>query len=261
MQVLDRVHVVGGGGFGLSHVTDGHIYLVDGGDEYALIDVGSGLDTDRVVRNVESAGFDPGRITVALLTHSHWDHARGSHGLSQRTGARIGIHHGGTRVLTEELWRNHLVTKTGFELEQPTKPDLELHDGDVVPVGDLSLTVLETLGHTSDSVCYLLELDGRRVAFTGDTLVGEGAIGATWFDSDFVAYRDGLRRLHEWAPDAIMPGHRLFTVEHGTVYVQAALDMFAATWSAHTTAGHPFYPSWWLTAFGAGVDQIGNDRQ
>lgn len=253
MQVLDHVHLVGGGGLGFSNVTDGHIYLIDGGGELALIDSGSGLDNERILQNIREAGFDPAKLSVVLLTHSHWDHARGARGLSELTGADIGIHHGGAKVLTEELWRNHLVTRTGIPLESPKDPERKLKGGDVVQVGEISITVLETLGHTNDSVCYLVEDSGRKVAFTGDTLVGEGAIGATWYDSDFIAYRDGLQRLRAWEPEAIMPGHRLFSVRNGSMYVQKALDLFDSTWQDHSTVGHAFYPSWWLNAIGPDV--------
>lgn len=256
MQILDHIHVVGGGGFGLSNVTDGHVYLIDGGSEYALIDSGSGIESERIIQNIKDAGFDPSKVSVILLTHSHWDHARGSRNLAELTGADVAIHHGGADVLTDEVWRNHLVTKTGFALQEPRKADRLLSDGDVIKVGDVEITVLETLGHTSDAVCYLMEDGGRKVAFTGDTLVGEGALGATWYNTDFYAYKKGIERLHEYAPDAIFPGHRIFTLRNGTSYTQKAVDLFNGAWQGISPVGPPYYPSWWLLAYGKDVETM-----
>ena len=45
MQLANRIHLVGSGSFGfdLSDPYDCHVYLVDGGSELALVDVGAGI--------------------------------------------------------------------------------------------------------------------------------------------------------------------------------------------------------------------------
>ena len=73
---LDRsVHLVGGGAFGVSHFSDSNIYAVNCGDSTMLIDAGCGIATEVLAENVEAEGLPP--ISHVLLTHSHWDHARG----------------------------------------------------------------------------------------------------------------------------------------------------------------------------------------
>ena len=66
MKLTSQVHVVGGGrfGFGLSGALDCHVYLLNGGDEMALIDPGLGLgrDFDTVLQNIRDDGLDPKRI-------------------------------------------------------------------------------------------------------------------------------------------------------------------------------------------------------
>ena len=49
MKIAPGIHIVGSGrqGFGLTDDYDCHVYLVDGGDEYALIDAGGGRDLRR----------------------------------------------------------------------------------------------------------------------------------------------------------------------------------------------------------------------
>jgi glyoxylase-like metal-dependent hydrolase (beta-lactamase superfamily II) len=65
VQLAERIHLVGSGSFGfdLTDPYDCHVYLLDGGSELALVDVGAGMGAERIVANVERAGFDPQRIT------------------------------------------------------------------------------------------------------------------------------------------------------------------------------------------------------
>ena len=80
MQLAERIHLVGSGSFGfdLTDPYDCHVYLLDGGTELALVDVGAGMGAVEIVANVERSGFDPARITRILCTHAHGDHAGGS---------------------------------------------------------------------------------------------------------------------------------------------------------------------------------------
>src|SRR5680860_915651 len=80
VRITDEVYVVGGGvanAFGLSDDPDCHVYLVDGGDELALIDCGmaSGDSPRRILDNVRAEGLDPAKIGKIIVTHYHMDHA------------------------------------------------------------------------------------------------------------------------------------------------------------------------------------------
>ncbi|MCK4267045.1 MAG: MBL fold metallo-hydrolase, partial [Thermoplasmata archaeon] len=66
--------------------------------------------------------------------------------------------------------------KWGFDIEQPPKPDRFIEDGDKIEVGNFSLEVLHTPGHSPGGVSYLHE----RVVFAGDCLF-QGSIGRTDF--------------------------------------------------------------------------------
>ena len=50
LRILPDIYVVGSGtpGFGLSHDCDCHV-LIDGGDEIAIIDAGSGIKSEAVL--------------------------------------------------------------------------------------------------------------------------------------------------------------------------------------------------------------------
>ncbi|MCC6705581.1 MAG: MBL fold metallo-hydrolase, partial [Thermomicrobiales bacterium] len=83
MRLTQDIAMVGGGdnGFNLSAPADGNIYLIDGGDEFALVDAGMGSvlsDTELILGNIRAAGVDPLKIGKLLLTHYNGDHAGGA---------------------------------------------------------------------------------------------------------------------------------------------------------------------------------------
>jgi glyoxylase-like metal-dependent hydrolase (beta-lactamase superfamily II) len=81
-----------------------------------------------------------------------------------------------------------------------------------VPVGDpgatgLNVEVIPTPGHTADSVCFLVELRGRRVVCTGDTILGRGTTVVAWPAGNLRDYLASLRRLAELDGVPLLPGH------------------------------------------------------
>ncbi|MBN8231265.1 MBL fold metallo-hydrolase [Corallococcus macrosporus] len=94
-------------------------------------------------------------LEYVLDTHVHADHVTAAGLLRQRTGARVVASHRGAPCV-----------------------DVKVHHGDVLALGALRVEVLETPGHTDDSVSYRI---GKRV-FTGDALLVRSA-GRTDFQN------------------------------------------------------------------------------
>ena len=64
MQLTDRIHLVASGaqGFGLTHPSDCHAYLIDGGSEAALIDAGAGVDAAPLFARLAGTGVATDRV-------------------------------------------------------------------------------------------------------------------------------------------------------------------------------------------------------
>ena len=75
----------------VSHPYDCCVYLLDAGD-LVLIDAGAGLSFETIMSNIETLGFDPGRITTVLATDGHMDHIGALHRFQQVYGSRIVAH-------------------------------------------------------------------------------------------------------------------------------------------------------------------------
>ena len=125
---------------GLAHAS----YLIGAGGEAAVV------DPKRDVNDyLETAQREKLKIVAVLETHPHADFVSGHVELAQRTGAKIYI--------------SHLA---------PARYDrVPVRDGDVIRVGPLEIVVLETPGHSPDSLCFLVREGGRPASlFSGDTL-------------------------------------------------------------------------------------------
>lgn len=98
-----------------------------------------------------------------LETHAHADHLSAAAVLKERVGGRIGIGRGVCEV--QAVFRDILDLGSDFPVDG-SQFDRLFDDGESFAIGDLSVRVLTTPGHTSDSITYLV----GDAAFIGDTL-------------------------------------------------------------------------------------------
>jgi glyoxylase-like metal-dependent hydrolase (beta-lactamase superfamily II) len=56
-------------------------------------------------------------------------------------------------------------------------------------------------------VCFVVEAEGQRVVFTGDTILGRGTTVVAHPDGDLADYLDSLRRLEDLRGVPVLPGH------------------------------------------------------
>jgi glyoxylase-like metal-dependent hydrolase (beta-lactamase superfamily II) len=140
-----------------------------------------------------------GPVELVLLTHRHHDHAGGARRFAELTGAPV-------RALDPTL-------VLGSEA---------LAGGDVVAAAGVELRVLPTPGHTSDSLCFLLDgPDAEPAVLTGDTVLGRGTTVIAHPDGALGPYLDSLRRLAGLAPGtAVLPGHGPELPDAATVAAQ-----------------------------------------
>ena len=146
-------------------------WILDAGPVVAVIDPGPDDDRHLAALDRRLAGKTVG---IVLVTHSHPDHLP----LAERFAAP---HHASV-------------------LRHP-----DLHDGDIVRVGNLNITALYTPGHSADHLSFLLADD--RAVFTGDLILGQGSSMVTYPEGDIAAYLRSLDRLAALQPRLLFPGH------------------------------------------------------
>jgi glyoxylase-like metal-dependent hydrolase (beta-lactamase superfamily II) len=233
MKLIDRVYLVGSGavGFGITDAFDCHVYLLDGGDELALIDVGAGMGAEAILDNVRAHGFDPGAIRHLILTHAHGDHAGGAARMRELTGgpsvylsvatARY-LRDGDEAGVSIDVAKKAGIYPSDYRLE-PCPVDVELAEGSTIAVGDLRLSVLDTPGHCDGHVSLLLELDGANVLFAGDVVFFGGRILLqNIHDCRLDEQIRSLRKLRELDVDALLPGHVTPVLTGGQSHIEMA---------------------------------------
>jgi glyoxylase-like metal-dependent hydrolase (beta-lactamase superfamily II) len=233
MKIADRIHLVGSGimGFDLTDAYDCHVFLLDGGDELAVIDAGAGMGAERIVANVRAEGFDPARVRQIVLTHAHVDHAGGVAKLRGLLGdpavLASSVCADWVRTGNEEKVSLDVAKKAEFYpadyVLEPCPVDGELADGDTIRVGDVSLTVIDTPGHADGHVSLLFERDGERTLFSADAVFYGGYIllQNIW-DCRLDATIRTLRRLRDLEVDALIPSHQAYSLSGGQRHIERA---------------------------------------
>ncbi|WP_185964587.1 MBL fold metallo-hydrolase [Aliikangiella marina] len=130
------------------------------------------LDYDAAAINISQQSaqklldyIEANRLTVKWLleTHVHADHLTAAHWLKQQTGAPTAIGEGIKQV--QETF-NQIYELEGSAAGNQSDFDMLLKDGDTLPLGELTIQVMATPGHTPACCTYLVD----DAAFVGDTL-------------------------------------------------------------------------------------------
>ena len=130
---------------------DGNTWIV--GDDEEVIVIDPGTDAGPVL-----AAVGDREILAVICTHGHASHVAAAAEVADRDEAPIALH---PRDRLE--WRN---AKAGDD------PEIEMEDGGIFEVADVSLEVIHAPGHTPGSVCvYSEELEA---VFSGDCLLARG---------------------------------------------------------------------------------------
>ena len=124
---------------------DNFSYIIadDSTKEAAVVD--SSFNASEIIRELKAQDF---KLKYIINTHGHSDHTAGNYELHSMFDGKIVAHR---------------LSRTRF--------DLGVDDGDILQVGNVSIKVIYTPGHTVDGICLLVD---NAKLLTGDTLfVGE----------------------------------------------------------------------------------------
>ena len=161
----------------------------------AVIDPGD--EPDRIEKAVAQTGCE---LTAIYLTHGHFDHCTSVAGLLERyPDLPVYIH------------ENDVVDGSSRELKfgrLSEKNQRYYQEGDTLTLGTLTLSVLETPGHSSGSVCLVV----NDVIFAGDTLFCMSCGRTDFPDGSYPAILRSLARLARLPGDyKVYPGHERAT--------------------------------------------------
>ena len=157
VKVFDNLYFVGQTEYSAWAVTtSAGIIVIDTIFDYSV--------EDEVVGGLKKLGFDPAMIKYAIVSHGHFDHSGGAKYLQDHFGTRI--------ILSQADWD---LLERGTQTRP--KRDLVATDGQKLTLGDTTLTLYLTPGHTLGTISTLIPVtDGGT-----PHLVAEwGGTGFNW---------------------------------------------------------------------------------
>jgi glyoxylase-like metal-dependent hydrolase (beta-lactamase superfamily II) len=165
--------------------------------EALVIDPGG--NEEDIVERIDKNGLV---LKYIVNTHGHADHTCGNAKMKDLTGAQIIMHEEDDKVFNSPEGQV-MARQMGFALSPHA--DIFVKDGDEISIGDVTLNVIHTPGHSPGGICLL----GDGNLFTGDTLF-VGGIGRTDLPGSSAAqFMNSInKRLLTLPVDTIVwPGH------------------------------------------------------
>jgi len=188
-------------------------YLVIGKEKAVVIDTGTGIgNLKKVVSELSS-------LPVSVVnTHGHWDHIGNNHQFKEIAcyhnpecinRLRSGVDNASLQrsITGDSLWKP---LPEGFVPATwkipPVNPTSFIEDGDIINLGERTLEVIHTPGHSPGSMCLLDKKN--RILFTGDTFF-PGPLYAYPEDVDLDDYIASIEKLQDHLDeyDYLSSGH------------------------------------------------------
>jgi metallo-beta-lactamase class B len=154
MKVFDNLYFLGMTEYSAWAVTTSQgIILIDTIYDYSV--------EDEVVNGLKTLGLNPADIKYALVSHAHTDHIGGAKYLQDHFGTKV--------VMSTIDW--DVAQKTIPARILPTR-DIEAKDGDKLTLGDTTITMYVTPGHTPGTISTIFQVKDHGTPHTVATWGG-----------------------------------------------------------------------------------------
>ena len=196
------------------HWEETHCYLLCGTSNAVLIDTGLGVANIKKVVD----GLTALPLTV-MTTHVHWDHIGG-----HKYFDNIAVYEAEKDWLSVQfpiplqVVKSNLACKpcdfpTGFDLSgyqvYQGVPQKVFCDGDQIDLGNRTLTVIHTPGHSPGHCCFYES--ERKYLYSGD-LIYSGCLDVFYPTTDPQLFRQSVKRVQSLEINRVLPGHHQLAV-------------------------------------------------
>ena len=167
------------------------------GEPLTLVDTGTwGLE--QLEAMLREDGFKLKDIGLIVHTHCHPDHVGMDAEIKKLAGAKILIHKKEAALLKV----NTMLSVLPF---MPKRFEVDGYLGDRLELGDVTLEVIHTPGHTPGSVCFYDRQ--RKLLISGDTLFPNGVGRCDLPGGNYRRLMESLKKLISLDIEYLLPGH------------------------------------------------------
>jgi hydroxyacylglutathione hydrolase len=195
--------------------TSVNCYLVRTKDGFVLIDTGITNRRSVIEKELESAGCQPGKLPLIVLTHGDFDHCGNAAYLRKKFRTRIAMHKADSGMVErgDMLWNRNkpnmlirIVFRLFFRLSESDrfKPDVYIEEGYDFSGYGFDAKVLHLPGHSKGSIGILT---ARGDLFCGDLLVNTDKPAKNTLVDDSGALEASVDKLQTLEIKTVYPGH------------------------------------------------------
>jgi hydroxyacylglutathione hydrolase len=185
-----------------------NIYLIDGGTEFALIDVGFLDELADVLELIRQLDFSLSACKMIIATHADVDHTQGLSRAREILKCTVAAHPKSIKAIEEgdEVFTYARIDAQGIHIPMPRcKVDQAIDDGEILQIGDKTLQVWSTPGHTAGQ----LALRMGHLLFSGDNIFRDGCVGVidAHHGSNLLDFIASLKRIRNSEVEYLLPSH------------------------------------------------------
>jgi hydroxyacylglutathione hydrolase len=185
-----------------------NLYLIDGGSEFLLIDIGYLDAVEEVVELVRQMDFNLSTCKMIIATHADADHIQGIARAKELFRTKVAAHPSSVGPLEsgDEVMTYATIKAQGIEISMPPcKIDILLNEGETIEVGKVKLDVWHTPGHTPGHLSFKM----GNLLFSGDNIYKDSCVGVidAHHGSNIPDFIKSLNRIRNDDAEFWLPSH------------------------------------------------------
>jgi glyoxylase-like metal-dependent hydrolase (beta-lactamase superfamily II) len=185
-----------------------NVYLIDGGSEFLLIDIGYLETVEEIVELIRQMDFNLSTCKMIIATHADADHIQGLARARELLKTKVAAHPLSVEPLEtgDEILTYATIKAQGFAIPMPCcKTDVLLNEGDTIQVGSQRLGVWHTPGHTAGQLSFKM----GNLLFSGDNIYKDSCVGVidAHHGSNLPDFIESLKRIARDDAEFLLPSH------------------------------------------------------
>lgn len=185
-----------------------NVYLVDGGSEFLLIDIGYLDAVDDIVELIRKMDFNLSNCKMIIATHADADHIQGAARARELLKTKVAAHPLTVEPLEtgDEIMTYASIKAQNFQIPMPRcKVDVTLKEGDTIEVGECKLQVWHTPGHTAGQLAFKM----GNLLISGDNIYKDSCVGVidAHHGSNIPDFLTSLKRIKADDAEFLLPSH------------------------------------------------------